>query len=214
MRVALGPEHEAAFLQDTDQRFVGILEEHAGDRLNLREKISVTAHCVDNRQTMRFTQPQVIDAISRRRVDNTRSRFGANEPGTDDAEGIAVDLEKVEQSVITHTHQFGALDPPDNLVCLVAHDIVEKSFGQDQCFPFGLDPGVINVVVDREQQIGRQRPRRRRPDQQECVFFPGHRKANKNGWVLDFPIAEREFMRGKGCTDTRIKGYDLVSAVN
>ena len=64
-----------------------------------------------------------------------------------------------------------------------------------------------------ERQVRRQCPGRGRPDEERCVPRAFHRKAHVNGWVVDFPVAERDFLRREGGADARIVGNDLVAPV-
>ena len=63
----------------------------------------------------------------------------------DDPEGIAVDLEVIEQPLVAHADQLAALHFLTTLYSLIAHDIAEQSLGKDQRF-VRFDVDVVDVI--------------------------------------------------------------------
>ena len=166
MFVALGTEHQSTILENANQWLVRVFEKQSGDGLDFRQKVAVSADRMNDGQPVCLTQREIVDAISRRSVNDARARFRADEICTDHTERVALDSEEIEQPLVLHTDQVAALHFSHDRVFLVAHDLTQECFGQDQCFVGRFDIDIVDVVVHGKQQVGGQRPGRRGPDQE------------------------------------------------
>jgi len=154
VRDALGAEHHAAVFEDADQRFVGFLEEHAGDRFDFGHEIAVKANAMHHRQAMLLPEGQIVDTVSRRRVHDAGATFGADEvAGVYLEGGVRIDVEIVEQPLVAGADQLAALNGFDDRVFLIAHDRLAQRLGQDQRLAVYIAIAVVDVSTNRERQV-------------------------------------------------------------
>ncbi len=150
MQVGLGAEHHAPILENLFEGLVGILEEHAGDRFDLRQKMPVQADRVNHRDAVFLPEHEVVDAVRRCDMHDTGAGFRRNEVGRQNPEYIAARVEPGEQLLVAHADEFAALDRADDLVLQVAQDLFAQIVCKDQGLAAGLDIRVVNVRVHGE----------------------------------------------------------------
>ena len=110
--------------EEYDEWFIGSLEEHSGDRFDLRQETSVLTNGVHDRQVVLLAERQVINAIRWCRVDDARATFGANAVSRDNLECICIHFQVVEQALIAHADQISTFN--------VLHDLVVGIFEHRQ----------------------------------------------------------------------------------
>ncbi len=213
--VALRAEHETTFFQDANQRFVGVLEEQAGDRLDLVDEVPVEPDAVHDRQSVRLAELEIVNAIRWCRMHDAGTVFGADEIGRQHGERLVrIDREIIEQLLVARTDKGAAFYGLDDLVFDIAKHRLAQRLGDDQRLPVRLAVAVVDVLADGERQVRRQRPRRRRPDEKVGVVDAGELEAHRDRRVLDFLVAERQLVRRQRGADARIVGHDLVAAID
>ncbi len=91
---------------------------------------------------------------------------------------------------------------------------LEQAFREDQGLRLRLRPDVLDVRVHRQQQIGRQRPRGRGPDQERATLLALDGKPHIDRRVIDFPVTLRHLVRRECRADSRVVRHDLVALID
>ena len=204
MQILLRAEQQSALAQDLDDRGIGRLEELAGHRRDGRQKIAVFADGVQHRQAVALAELQVVLAVRRRDMHDARAVFGRHELGRPNAANIAGRRQVIEQPLVPHAVERVPERAADDFHSLVFEDGGDERLRKNQRFLAALHPRVLDVGVHGEQQVRRQRPRSRRPDQEIRVGVALHAEPNVNGRILDFAIALRDFVGRQRRADTRV----------
>ncbi|MEJ2275657.1 MAG: hypothetical protein P8Y01_13980, partial [Woeseiaceae bacterium] len=213
--VALRAEHQTALLENADQWLVGIFEKQALDGFDRVDEVAVQADTVHDGQAVCLAQREVIDAIGRCRMHNTGAVLRADEISRHDRERIVrIDIEIVEEALVTHANQLVAAHGPDDFVFHVAKYGLAQGFGHDQRLSVGLAKAVVDVFAYGQSEVGRQRPGRGGPHEEIGIRFPRDLETHGNRRILGFLVPLRQLVRRQGCADARIVGNDLVSLVD
>ena len=63
MLVALGAKHHAAIFEETNQRFVGVLEKQALHRLHVVYEMTIQSDTMHDGQVVRLAHSQIVHAV-------------------------------------------------------------------------------------------------------------------------------------------------------
>ncbi len=205
MRVAvlefLGVHQRAALAQHVDDVIVRGEHVLAGEQLGIRQEAAVVADRVVDLEAVLDAGVEVVLAVAGRGV----HRAGAG------IEGDVIAEHHDRLAVVewmTHAlpvEQF-ALTVGDNVVIVdsvTRHRVLHQFLGEQQTFlavlGSGFDKHVLQFRVQRDRQVGRQRPRRRGPDHHRHRAFArvvgrAVQRADETGFIHD---AETHVDRGR-----------------
>ena len=115
----------------------------------------------------RVARDLVLLAEAGRHVDDTGAVLGRDEVAAEHLERVRRVGEEVEQRRVTPADELAALERADSSgLGELTGVVLEPRLGQDVARAVGvLHHGVVDVGADRHREVGGQRPRRRRPDQ-------------------------------------------------
>ena len=185
-----------------------------GDRLDLVHEAAVEPHPVHHRQSLGAAQADIVFAVGRRAVHDAGAVLDGHEVGRPHLADGTVGGEVVEQARVAHSLEVGTLHALADGVLGVPQHRAEQGFGEDQGLSARAHEGVVDIGMHREGEVRGQRPRRGGPHQERGALFALDREADIDRWILDLLVAERDLVRRKRGTDTRVVGHDLVALVD
>ena len=209
-----GAVHQAALLKVLDDQGVGLLHEHAGERLDLRPEISVQVDHVANRDALPLAELEVVDAVGRRRV---------NDPGAV-LDGYEVGIDHVERRLIRHQVSVEGLVALSEqglarelcLDLIVAFQDGQPGLGQDVSLLALADPDVGNVQPDGQRDVAGQRPGSGGPGQEERPGLVFELELDVHGRVFDVvlvPTRQPQLVARQRGRVVRTVGHHLESLV-
>ena len=161
----------------------------------------------------------VVHAERRGDVDDARAVFGADEIARDDVGVLPLDRQEGIERVVAHAEQVFALEALDHLVFVrVDQRRLDQIRRQDQLLGAfavlavvdgSFDLHVIDVLADRQRDVRRERPGRRRPDEEVDAGLIAQREAHEHAGVLHVLVAERDFVAAQRRAAARAVRDDL-----
>ena len=199
--ILLMPIHQAALGQVSDDLLVGVLEPHPAKIGRGLDKAARFVDGDEDGQVVFLASGHVIDAISRRGVDDASAIGDADIISRHHIGVILLDRQKRIEGIVPPAEQVFALQPFDHLVffVLIKH-LVHQRRGQDKLFgalairrrAFHLN--IVQVFAHGQSGVAGQSPRRRRPGQQINARLVFERKTHINAGIDNRLIAQRNFM--------------------
>ena len=177
-------------LEPLDDRGIGRLRSHPGELADARVEHAVEVHRPDDRQALALAGLEVVFAVRGRLVDDPGAGVGGHVLGRDDPErDVGVLGEVGEERRVADPDQLGAHAPLHDLG--LADALAGLVVGQ----PPRLDPRqlarrehanlhVLDLGVDGQREVARQRPRGRRPGPERLVLGPEDLEADRDAWIL------------------------------
>ena len=154
MQVAFGTEHHAAVFQNSDERLVGVLEEHSLDRLNVIDEMTIKTDAVYDWQIVRLAECQIVNTIGRRGVDDAGTAFCTHEVGREDLERVSrVDINVIEELFVTCADELRAFDRLHDRMLDVTEHGFAKRFRNNQDLAFRLAEAVVDIRANCERQV-------------------------------------------------------------
>ena len=209
-----GAVHEAAFFEQRDEDRIGVLEELPRHGFHRRHETAIETDAMHDGQAVLPTQLEVVLAIRRRAVHDAGTFLDGDEVGRPNLTDRAVGRQVVEQSRVADPRQVGALDPLLDRVFGAAQRGLDQGLGKDQGLVPDARVDVVDIGVRRERQVRRECPWRGRPDEEGCAMFVLDWKAYVDRGIVDFPVAEGDFVRRQRGAYVRVVGDHLVASVN
>ena len=209
----------AFVLKALNDRFVGVFAELPFVVRNLRGEFAVDVERLDERDAGGGADAVVVLTVSRRHMNDARSIFGGNKFVGQNAEGVLVALEVVEQRLIGQPGKLRTLELFEDFVLLLFFVVgAQAAFGQhEHIVAFGVaDGNVVDVRPGTDGEVGRKRPRGGRPDQRTGVFnFKAVQfYAHGDGRVLHILIVAAGLEVGQRRVELPAEGHDAVGAIN
>ena len=195
--VGLGAPQHAARAELVDQRRVRALEEHPADQRDVGVEVPVRADRVDHLEALGLGHEVVLGAERGRHVHQAGAGVGGHVVAVDDAVCVSEALvgDQVERAAVVAAEQVGAREAVGHPGVLAQHR--QQVLGDDEVVTVA-DGGahVGDVAGDGDGGVRRQRPGRRRPDQ-EVGAGPG-------------TVGEREAHVDRGVDVVLVPEGDLV----
>ena len=210
----LGLVEQTARLEVVDDQRVGLLDVETGELLDVRQELAVQTHGMGERDALLLAEPQVVDAVQRRRVHDARAFLRRDEIGVDYVVGPPLFRDRVrEEWLVVETDQLAALNGLDDRVLAIEHR--QARLGEDQVLVALLDLDVGDVLVDRQRHVAGQGPRRRRPGEDGGVRVVLQPEPDEHAWVWDVVlIALRQLVAREGRRASRAIGRDAKALVD
>ena len=149
-------------------------------------------------------------------MDEAGAVLGGDEVAGDHREAARLAVGEEDRALVVTANQLRAREAADDLGALAEH-LLEQRVGDDQRLLADPRLGVGDLRRHRDGLVARQRPGRRRPDQQRLVCLASllveQREPDVDGRVLDVPVAQRHLVRGERGSAAGAVGHDLVALV-
>ncbi len=165
MAVRGAREEQAALLQQAGDRRGGVRHRRPRERAQAIEVAPFRIHRRDDGKAVPAAELEVLEAAARRDVDDPGAFLGGDVlPGDHAVLDAPLDGQVVERPGVAQAHELGALDgaprPAERRVAPgeTGGDVVDRARV--------LALGVVELGVNGQRHVGRQRPRRRRPHEQ------------------------------------------------
>ena len=210
----LGLVQQTTRLEVVDDQGVGLLDVETGELLDVWQERAIQTHGVGERDALLLAEPQVVDAVQRRRVHDARAFLRRDEIGVDYVVSLPLLRDGVrKERLVVETDELAALHGLDERVLAVEHG--QARLGKDQVLVVLFDLDVGDVVVDRQRHVAGQGPWRGRTGQDRGVGVVLQPEPDKDAWVWDVVlIALRQLVARQGRRATRAVGRDAKALVD
>ena len=203
-------EQQAAVFEMTYDQFVAVLDKDAFEVARALDEPAAVVDHLHERQIVLAPDLGVVFTERRRDVNDARTVRQRDVLVADDVERRLVALVEIEKRNVRGV--FVIFAPLDVDQCIVVEQRVDKRSRQDVDLAVCLDLGVILDRIHAQRDVGRKRPRRRRPCE-EVALLVTQLELDENGLLLDEFVTLRDLVRRKRSAAARAIGHDLVSLV-
>ena len=131
---------------------------------NHRHESTVHANVHNRIHALLLAELHVVLAKTRRDVDDARAAPIGDKIRGNHAKRVFVIRKIRKQRFVLRTYQFLPHERVDNGKRAVLHDRGKQRFADDIAFAFAFDEYVFHIRLHGEENVPRQRPRRRRPN--------------------------------------------------
>ena len=210
--------HDPAFHQVFDDQRIGFFDEHAGPGCDFRNEAAVTADCHQGGQIFAFPDFHVVRTEGGGDVYETGTVINGDIVCCHHTVSGAGQRQEFIKRFIFLPDQVAALVMFHNGHGVVAKDGFHPLFGEDDIFggavfQLVLDLHIVDLRVGGNSGIGRQRPRRRCPDQQGGVRLIQQAQTESDGGVFRFFIALGDFVVSQRGAAARAVRDDLEALI-
>ncbi len=212
-------EERAAGLQVLDDVLVGLLDVAAGVVGHLLGEAPLGVHRVDHGDALAAAGVEVVFAEGRRHVHQAGAVGGGDVPGGDDAEGarlaVALEVGEVgEERRVRPPHQLGALLRFQRHRLVAQHRLHQRLGHPVAVAVVVLHLHVRKLRAHRDRQVRGQRPRGRRPDEEELVVAPVEGHLERQRRVVHVAVVEARFHVGQRGRQAPRVGGDAQALVD
>ena len=194
----------------TYDQFVAVLDKDALKVARALDKPAAVVDHLHERQIVLAPDLGVVFTERRRDVNDARTVRQRDVLVADDVERRLVALVEVEKRNVGGV--FVIFAPLDVNQRVVFEKRVDKRPRQDVNLAVCLDLGIVLDRIHAQRDVGRKRPRRRRPCE-EIALLVTQFELDENGLLLDELVALRDLVRRKRRAAARTIGHDLVTLV-
>ena len=108
MNECLGTVHQPAVSEQLDNNWISFFEKLSCDGCDFFQKVAIQSNSMDNRQSICFGKLEIVFAVRRRRMYDTRTIFDCDKVRTIYLADFSFGRKIVKQSLILDTSQFVA----------------------------------------------------------------------------------------------------------